>query len=253
MKRYCLFFALIVLCIQSCEAIIALDNKLSKVISNKKGQFCTDDYSIEIVPSCSWDDSFEVRDSCRLVIKDLNNPSLIDTLVFIPSLYDKELKIEILENKTWIIESSGQYKFSTNRLPVNNGLVDSKNKIVKEVIFVRVFPSNIDLAYYKTDSEPPYYPVFRFDSRGKRGARMNNIKHGPSARIGDRLIQWNHSDFYNYAILSNNGIATDTLRWWRLTRDWNNWSFIMVGDTIVIEGELAARPSCTSELVIRCI
>lgn len=253
MKRLSVLIILIIsLLVQSCDALISLDYRLMKLACNKKGSFVTKDYSIRIAPFCSLDYPEGSRDSCRLFITRVDNPALIDTFVFIPKTYDKDLMISLFNDNKWALDTKGDYRCTSHFLETVEASAFKAYETPKDVIRMLVLSSKTELFYYSIESQPPYFPNYRYDSSKRKHGRVPyKRKHLASAQVGSRNIDWYHSHYYNYAIISNDGKVTDSLRWFKGTVGWNSFSLMVVGDTLVFEDHNASRPTCTSPLIIR--
>lgn len=215
---------------------------------NRKGEAVFDDYRIKVLPSYYGD--AERKDSCILVITDINMPSVPDTLVFYPK-YAASLNILISENHKWdFVYDAGDVRCTSNFIEH-----ERKNSIdlngVRNVLVLDVLDGYgcLQLLLYQTDSQPPYYSKKLYRSR--RIKFKKTLREVAKAKVNKSNLEWRYTDIYNYLLISDEkGVVTDTLRWVRASLG-NSWKFLMVGDTIILDDHYPSRPTCTSPLVIR--
>lgn len=215
---------------------------------NRKGEAVFDDYRIKVLPSYHGD---AVRkDSCILIIADNNKPSVQDTLVFYPR-FAQSLNILISENHKWnFVYDAGDVRCTSNFIKherINS--IDLNG--VQNVLVLDVLDRYgcIQLLQYEIDSQPPYYSKKLYRSRGIKFKRT--MREVAKAQVNKLNLEWLYTDIYNYLLVSNEkGVVTDTIRWGRSSLG-NTFEFLMVGDTIVLDGHHTSRPTCTSPLVIK--
>ena len=254
MKRALIVLIIIVALLLLPIAILALAGWVDRVSANKVGTVVFEDYRIRVCPSCELSDLDNPVDSCMLIINDIREPSVLDTLVYYPHV-GSSLNILMTDNHKWeIADSHKDNRCFSHFLEISydtNNCLDL-NKGVKAVLTLEQASGQYGFYLWGSRVEgcPPYYSKLLYPRH--RSIRRSFQKKVVSAMVGSRTIEWENSRYYNYALIKNErGICTDTLRWPLTPFPYNSWEFIMVGDTIVITDSPSARPSCQSPLVVR--
>lgn len=229
---------------------IYLSSSMIRLSGNQRSVVFVDDYKIVLLPFCyGINEDGVMRDSCVLVISDVHNESVTDTLVYYPHL-GATLNILISDNNQWrLVDRNGDSRCSSHWLSVSS--TDSL-EIGDDVNLVLALdaPDGMGcfrLLYYRVNDDPPFYSQELYYVHKPKRKSINRVAE---ARVGDQIVEWDYTYLYNYALLrSKDGVVTDTLRWPRSTLS-NSWSFMMVGDTIIMDDCYSIRPSCTSPLMI---
>lgn len=251
-RIFIVFSVIIILILLPVVGLVSLE-RIINILGNRPGEVFFDDYHIRVRPACLNGYPDGPSDSCVLIINDIHTPAIRDTLVYYPQ-EGSSLSIFISDAHKWtLVDDRGNNHCTSHFLDAHNDRGDSF-EVEKTVQSVLTLEEPVGLSCFTLwgahmNDESPYYLRLLFSSRRmKRGIS----KKAASVNVGAQTITWEYSNQYNYAILSDRSSAiTDTLRWLRSSFPYNSWSFIMVGDTIVIDDQRSERPSCFSPLVVR--
>lgn len=237
----------------SCEALINMYYKRLSFELSKEGRIMIDKYTIDIVPHCSGEFPENAIDSCMLVIRDKDTPSLCDTMVYYPRL-GSHFRIIGQNNHRWKLKcKEGNYRCSSHFLDVQREDQYDNDQWGDFVLDVeKTGMSSFALDYADTKSSPPYLMNRLFNSTRKwKGTK---VTHAASINNDYLAIDWYYTELCNTFVLNwKKRNVADTLRWLRVSsRDENCGSFMIYKDTLILDDNgFLLRPSAHSPLVIR--
>lgn len=254
MKRVLIVLIIIIVLLLLPMAILALVGWVNRASANRGSTVVFEDYKIRICPVCETKSFDDQVDSCMLIINDIRQPSVLDTLVYYPH-EGSSLNILMSDNHKWEIANRHKDNHCSSHfldISYNTDKRIDLNQDIKAVLTLEQ-PSG-QYGFYlwgsRVEGCPPYYSKLLYPRH--RSIQRSFHQKAASATVGSRTIEWKYSRYYNYALIKNErGICTDTLRWPLTPFPYNSWEFIMVGDTIIVSDNLSVRPSCQSPLIVK--